>query len=72
MGRLTKAVRGITGHQATIIGLRQEQQQQLPVDRTTSGTRPSISAMFGLKSLGQGLIQQGIRPEFLWVAPSAV
>jgi Transglycosylase SLT domain len=40
MGRLTKAVRGITGHQATIISLRQEQQQQLPVDRTTSGTRP--------------------------------
>ena len=41
MGRLTKAVRGITGHQATIISLRQEQQQQLPVDRTASGTRPS-------------------------------
>jgi Transglycosylase SLT domain len=40
MGRLTKAVRGITGHQATIISLRQEQ-QQLPVDRSTSGTRPS-------------------------------
>ena len=38
MGRLAKAVRGITGHQATIISLRQ--QQQLPVDRTTSGTRP--------------------------------
>ena len=41
MGRLTKAVRGITGHQATIISLRQEQQRQLPVDRSTSGTRPS-------------------------------
>jgi hypothetical protein len=38
MGRLTKAVRGITGHQATVISLRR--QQQLPVDRNTSGTRP--------------------------------
>ena len=37
----------------------------------TSGTRPSIGAMFGLKSLGQGLIQQGIRPEFLWSPRSA-
>jgi Transglycosylase SLT domain len=35
MGRLTKAVRGITGQKATIISLR-----QLPVDRSTSGTRP--------------------------------
>lgn len=32
----------------------------------TSGQRPSISAMFNLESLGQTLIQQGIRPEFLW------
>jgi Transglycosylase SLT domain len=35
MGRLTRAVRGITGQKATIISLR-----QLPVDRSTSGTRP--------------------------------
>jgi len=34
----------------------------------TSGQRPSISAMLNLESLGQSLIQQGIRPEFLWVA----
>ncbi len=32
----------------------------------TSGTRPSLSAMSQLQVLGQGLIQQGIRPEFLW------
>jgi hypothetical protein len=36
----------------------------------TSGTQPNIGAMFGLASLGQGLIQQGIRPEFLWSPPS--
>jgi hypothetical protein len=32
----------------------------------TSGARPSIGAMFSLQDLGVGLIQQGIRPEFLW------
>jgi hypothetical protein len=37
----------------------------------TSGQRPSISAMFSLQSLGQSLIQQGIRPEFLWAGASA-
>jgi hypothetical protein len=40
MSRLTKTVRGIAGHQAKIISLRQEQQQQLPVDQSASGTRP--------------------------------
>jgi Transglycosylase SLT domain len=40
MARLTKAVRGIAGHQAQIISLRREQ-QQLPVDRSTSGARPT-------------------------------
>ena len=37
----------------------------------TSGAsfRPSIGDMFTLQTLGTGLIQQGIRPEFLW-APS--
>jgi Ferritin-like len=34
----------------------------------TSGARPSISAMFALKTLGTGLIQRGIRPEFKWAA----
>lgn len=34
----------------------------------TSGARPSIGDMFELQSLGQDLIQQGIRPEFLWSA----
>ena len=34
----------------------------------TTGARPSIGDMFTLQSLGQGLIQQGIRPEFLWAA----
>jgi hypothetical protein len=38
----------------------------------TSGSSPDVGAMFSLKDLGTGLIQQGIRPEFLWVAPSAV
>jgi hypothetical protein len=33
----------------------------------TSGQKPSIGAMSNLQSLGQNLIQQGIRPEFLWV-----
>jgi hypothetical protein len=32
----------------------------------TTGARPSIGDMFALQALGQGLIQQGIRPEFLW------
>ena len=32
----------------------------------TSGAKPSIGAMFNLQTLGVGLIQQGIRPEFLW------
>jgi hypothetical protein len=32
----------------------------------TSGARPGIGAMFALQALGTGLIQQGIRPEFLW------
>jgi hypothetical protein len=36
----------------------------------TSGARPSISAMFSLQALGVGLIQRGIRPEFLWAAPA--
>jgi hypothetical protein len=34
----------------------------------TTGARPSIGDMLMLQSLGQGLIQQGIRPEFLWSA----
>lgn len=32
-----------------------------------SGQRPDIDAMSNLEDLGQSLIQQGIRPEFLWV-----
>jgi hypothetical protein len=32
----------------------------------TSGSRPSIGAMFNLQTLGMDLIRQGIRPEFLW------
>ena len=32
----------------------------------TSGQQPNIHAMRNLRGLGQGLIQQGIRPEFLW------
>ncbi len=36
----------------------------------TSGAPPGIGAMFQLQELGQKLIQQGIRPEFLWAAPS--
>jgi hypothetical protein len=36
----------------------------------TSNQRPSIGAMFTLQSLAQGLIQQGIRPEFLWSGTS--
>jgi hypothetical protein len=32
----------------------------------TSGAKPSIGAMFNLQDLGTKLIQQGIRPEFLW------
>jgi hypothetical protein len=34
----------------------------------TTGARPSIGAMFALQSQGQQLVQQGIRPEFLWAA----
>jgi hypothetical protein len=33
---------------------------------TTSGTEPDRGAMGDLQSLGQDLIKQGIRPEFLW------
>jgi hypothetical protein len=36
----------------------------------TSGAKPNIGAMFNLKTLGIGLIKQGIRPEFLWVPPA--
>jgi ferritin-like protein len=36
----------------------------------TSGARPNIVAMFALKTLGAGLIKQGIRPEFLWASPA--
>jgi hypothetical protein len=36
----------------------------------TSGSKPNIGAMFNLKTLGVGLIKQGVRPEFLWVPPS--
>jgi hypothetical protein len=36
----------------------------------TSSARPSIGAMFTLQSLGTGLIQKGIRPEFLWAPPA--
>lgn len=36
----------------------------------TSGRAVDIGGMFTLKSLGTGLIQQGIRPEFVWVAPT--
>jgi hypothetical protein len=32
----------------------------------TTGAQPSIGDMFELQSLGTELIQQGIRPEFLW------
>jgi hypothetical protein len=38
----------------------------------TSGARPNIGAMFNLQTLGVGLIQQGVRPEFLWAPPAAV
>jgi hypothetical protein len=33
----------------------------------TTGAKPSIGAMFRLKTLGVDLIKRGIRPEFLWV-----
>jgi Ferritin-like len=36
----------------------------------TSGVRPNIGAMFNLRTLGVGLIKQGIRPEFLWAPPA--
>jgi hypothetical protein len=36
----------------------------------TSGATPSVGAMFQLQTLGVALIQQGIRPEFLWTPPS--
>jgi hypothetical protein len=32
----------------------------------TSGAKPNIGAMFRLRNLGVSLIQQGIRPEFVW------
>lgn len=32
----------------------------------TSGADPDVGAMFKLKKLGQGLIKNGIRPEFRW------
>lgn len=32
----------------------------------TTGAKPSIGAMFQLKSLGIDLIKRGIRPEFVW------
>ncbi|MCK1307649.1 ferritin-like protein [Bradyrhizobium sp. 45] len=32
----------------------------------TAGARPNIGAMFRLKTLGEDLIRQGIRPEFAW------
>ena len=34
----------------------------------TGGGSPDIGAMFTLQDLGRGLIQQGIRPEFLWAS----
>ena len=37
----------------------------------TNGARPSIGAMFNLQTVGVGLIQQGIRPEFKWAPPAA-
>ena len=37
----------------------------------TTGAKPKIGAMFDLQNLGVGLIKQGIRPEFLWVPPTA-
>jgi hypothetical protein len=36
----------------------------------TSGATLSIGAMFSLQTLGVGLIQRGIRPEFLWAPPA--
>jgi hypothetical protein len=36
----------------------------------TSGKPPNIGAMFTLQTLGVGLINQGIRPEFLWAPPA--
>jgi hypothetical protein len=39
---------------------------------TTAGATPSISAMQTLQGLGTGLIQQGIRPEFLWPDQSVI
>jgi Ferritin-like len=38
----------------------------------TSGAKPNIGAMFNLQTLGVSLIQQGVRPEFLWAPPAAV
>jgi hypothetical protein len=34
----------------------------------TTGAPPSTDDMYKLQTLGQGLIKQGIRPEFLWSA----
>lgn len=39
---------------------------QLQTCWTTAGVSPSLGDMFNLQTLGTGLIQQGIRPEFLW------
>ena len=36
----------------------------------TTGAQPDIGMMFTLQSTGQNLIQQHIRPEFLWAPPS--
>jgi hypothetical protein len=38
----------------------------------TSGKKPDIGAMFTLQNLGQGLIQKGIRPEFLWAGEASL
>ena len=35
-----------------------------------TGTDPDINAMVQLKKIGRRLIQQGVRPEFLWVPPA--
>src|SRR5262249_1179581 len=37
----------------------------------TAGAKPNHEMMFDLQTAGKALIQQGIRPEFLWAEPSA-